>query len=169
LGHIFLMRRFDCKFSADDPATMGAIDDLLLGVAICCRSYETFLEFIYDTDEFNKWCKTWGKYITKKIKKDKTFNVIDQFMLFKEYMKSGIIIPKYWETNNDNQLISGAHWTQSIFNVLISDLGYSQSEALNVPVAKAMNDYYKYLERTGMVNLMRDDEIEMVERAKEKV
>lgn len=166
LGHIFLMRRFECKFSSDDPDTMGGIDDLLLAISICSRSYEGFLEFIDDTKEFAKWSKKWGKWIVKEIKRNKQYNVIDQSHLFKEYMKTGIVIPKYWEQNTDNSIKSGAHWTQSIFNVLVGHLGYTQSEALNVSVAKAFNDYYKYLETMGVVNLMRDDELELIELSK---
>lgn len=163
LGHIFLMRRFGCKFSADDPNTMGGIDDLLLGIAICCRSYEGFLEFIDDPVEFNKWCKKWGKYIKKHVRKNKNFNLIKQFHLFKEYMKSGIIIPKYWETQNtESSMESGSHWTQSVYNVLISDLGYNQTDALNIPVSKALNEYYKHLEKNGIINLMSDEELELI-------
>src|ERR1051326_3175097 len=108
LGHIFLMKRFNCKFSSDDPSTLGGIDDLLLGISICSRSYEEFLEFINDPKEFIDWTKAWGKAIKKHITKSKSFNLIKQFLLFKEYMKSGVVTPKYWEQNTDDGIESGA-------------------------------------------------------------
>jgi hypothetical protein len=169
LGHIFLMRRFDCKFSSDDPTALGGIDDLILGIAICSRTYEEFLEFINTPDEFLYWCREWGKAIRKHIKKNKSFSIIQQFTLFKEYMKSGVVTPKYWETQStDDAMQSGAHWTHSVLTTLTSDLGYTQTEALNVSVAKALSDYYKHLERNGVVNLMSDEELEIIAKAEQK-
>jgi hypothetical protein len=46
----------------------------------------------------------------------------------------------------------------------MSECGYSQTEALNAPMAKALADYFKYAERNGMVTLMTDDELEQVEK-----
>ncbi len=169
LGHIFLMKRFDCKFSSDEASTLGGIDDLLLGITICSRSYEEFLDCMNKPGPFCNWLKNWGTAIRKHIKKNKHFNLIRQFVLFKDYMKSGVVIPKYWETQStdDNTAQSGAHWTQTVMTTLTSELGYTQTEALNVSVSKALSDYYKHLENNGIVNLMSDDELALVENKKE--
>lgn len=167
LGHIFLMQRFGCKFSSEDPDTMGGIDDLILGISICSRTYEGFLEFIDNEKEFKSWTKKWGKAIKQQIKKEKHYDLFFKFSLFKEYLKHGIIIPKYWELETGEKTEeSGTHWTHSVLNVLTSELGYSQSEALNVPVARALQDYFRYLEKNGAITLMTDDELEMVENMK---
>ncbi len=165
LGHYFLMSRFGCGFASDDENTMGGIPDLLLGITICSRTYEDFLEFINDEKAFTKWMKKWGKAVRKKLKKDKNYDMIYTFMAFKDYMKNGIVIPKYFEGEHaDKGTPSGAHWTQSIFLVAVSELGYSHSEALNSPLSKVLSDYFKWAEANGSIHLMDDDELEIVEK-----
>lgn len=164
LGSYFLMERFDVGFVDDNKERIGGIPDLLLAIAICSRTYEEFLEFINDEPSFNKWAKDWGKQVKKQSKKDKNFNLLYKFMLFENYMKEGIQVPKYFEGENANEGDpSGAHWTQSVLLILTSELGYSYSEALNMPLSKALADYYKWAENNGSVTLMNDEELEIVE------
>lgn len=164
LGAYFLMQRFDVAFASDDVDRIGGIPDLLLSLAICSRTYEEFLEFVEDEKGFKKWCNKWGKEIKKQMKRDKTFNMFHKFMSFEKYMKDGIVIPKYFEgDDSDEGTSSGAHWTQSVLLVLTSELGYTYSEALNMPLSKGLSDYFKWAENTGMVTLMNDDELEIVE------
>jgi hypothetical protein len=168
LGHIFLMQRFGCGFSSEDPDTMGGIDDLILGVTICSRTYEEFLEFINDGEEFKAWTNKWGKSIRKQAKQ-KGFDLFSKFSLFKEYLKSGVIIPKYWELEmSEKREQSGTHWTHSVLNTLTSELGYSQSEALNVSVARALQDYFRHLEKCGAITIMTDEDLEMVKNMKQE-
>jgi hypothetical protein len=169
LGHIFLMKRFECGFASEDPNYTGGIDDLLLGLSICSRTYEEFIEFIRDIDKFQEWSREWGLAIKKQIKKEKPFDLFSRFQLFKDYLKAGIIIPKYWENeNSDDDRETGTHWTQTVLHVLMSDIGYSQSEALNIPVSRALHEYFRYLEKNGAVTLMTDDDLEIIDKAEEK-
>lgn len=164
LGSYFLMERFDVGFIDEDVDRVGGIPDLLLAIAICSRTYEEFLEFIDNEKEFNKWTKTWGKQVNKQAKTDKNFNLLYKFMDFEKYMKDGVRVPKYFEGDADGDgKSSGAHWTQCLLLTLTSELGYTQTEALNMPVSKALADYFKWAETKGMVSLMDDDELEMVE------
>lgn len=165
LGSYFLMQRFDVAFISDDKDRTGSIPDLLLAICICSRTYDDFLAFIAETKTFNRWCKDWGKQVRKLMKKDKNFNILYKFMDFEKYMKEGVVIPKYFEGDNsdENAQTSGAHWTQSVLLVLTSELGYSYNEAIDMPVSKALADYFKWSENNGMVTLMNDEELEMVE------
>jgi hypothetical protein len=168
LGHIFLMKRFECGFADEDPAATGGIEDLFLGIAICSRKYEDFLEFIKDPVELKRWTKQWRKEILRQIKKSQNgYDLFTRIALFKKYLKDGIKVPKYWEQSEDDG-ISGTHWTHSVLNVMTSELGYSQEEAMNVPVTRALHDYFRFLERSGAITLMTDDELEIVEAAEEK-
>jgi hypothetical protein len=167
LGHIFLMQRFGCAFSSENPDTMGGIDDLILGISICSRTFDEFVSFIGDEKEFKRWTKQWGLAIRKQIKKTKNFELFSKFSLFKEYLKSGIVKVNFWELEeSDVSEQSGTHWTHSVLNVLTSELGYTQSEALNVPVARALQDYYRYLEKNGAITIMSDEDMEASENAK---
>jgi hypothetical protein len=166
LGHIFLMQRFGCAFSSESPDTMGGIDDLLLGISICSRTYEEFLEFVNTPKELKEWTKKWGKYIKKETKK-KNFDILSKFEFFREYLKSGIFIPKYWELEtSEHKEQSGTHWTHTVLNTLTSELGYTQSEALNVAIARGLQDYFRYLEKNGSITLMTDEDLEMLENSK---
>jgi hypothetical protein len=163
IGHFFLMQRFNCAFSSENEETLGNVEDLLLAISICSRTYEEFIEFINDPAHFNKWCKQWGIEVTKALKKDKNFNFLHKMMLFKEYMKNGLIVPKFFEGDNQGDgKTSGAHWSQSVLLVLTGELGYTYSEAVNMPLSKALADYFKWAEKGGMVTLMNDDELEAV-------
>jgi hypothetical protein len=168
LGHYFLMRRFDCAFSDDNPEGRGGVADLLLGLCICSRTYQEFLEFIEDPGAFEGWLNHWGREVKRAIKRDKHFNMFEKFLSFRRYMNEGTQVPKYWEGDNSGEAASsGAHWSQSVLLVLTGELGYSQNEALNLPLSKALADYFKFAERNGLVTLMSDEEVSLIE-AREK-
>ncbi len=158
IGHYLLMSRFNCAFANDSDA-VASVPDLLLGLCICSRSYEDFLAFIEDEKESARWLKKWGKHIQKQCK---TEEMIEKFYLFKQYMAQGTVIPKYWNEDGEAKQ-SGAHWSQNVLNVLVAECGYTQTEALNAPLARAFADFFKFAERNGLVTLMSDDEIALFE------
>lgn len=160
LGHYFLFNRYDCGYVKSKEED-GGIIDLFLGVAICSRTYEDFLEFANDEKSFNEYMKVWGEEITRRIKEDKEFNFVHKMMDFQDYMRNAIVIPKFFYNKNDGKE-SGAHWSVSLLNALVSECGYTQSEALNAPLSKALFDYYKHLENNGVISLMGDDELQLL-------
>ncbi len=163
IGHYLLMARFNCAF-ATDTDTVASIPDLLLGLCICSRSYEDFLAFIEDEKGMAAWLDKWGRVIRKQCKQGE--EMFEKFYLFKQYMAQGTVIPKYWnEEGADDGRQSGAHWSQNVLNVLVSECGYSQSEAFNAPLARAFADFFKFAERNGLLTLMSEEEIELTEGA----
>ncbi len=178
IGHVLLMRRFDCAFGDENPERSGGIIDLYLGLAICSRTYEDFLEFIQTDDEFDRWCKEWGdtieKYIVQYVDgtdlKEKVFiYFMECISLFKQYMNDGIIVPAYWEgSGNDGIDQSGAHWSQEIIDKLESELHYDFTEAVNMPAAKAIAEVFKRAENSGALTLKADWQIDEEEKQTEK-
>lgn len=178
LGHLFLMQRFECGFANPDPKYLGSIEDLYLGVAICCRSYEGFLEFISEPDEFDNWCKHWGdsieEYITSQpgeLKQNVWEYYTQKAESFKKYIQDGIVVPKYWEASNggdDNAIESGAHWSQNILVTLMSELNYSFEDAVNMPMSKALSECFKMAENKGILTLMSDTDLEQIEAVEAK-
>jgi hypothetical protein len=198
LGHVFLMRRFDCPFASDDPNQMGGCPDLCLATLICSRTYEGFLEFINNRELqlnhfwelpeviYNKildtiakvrkwhlpfflinwfipmptytarWLHKWDKTISKAFKKKK-LDAIEQFQRFNEYRQTDIYIP-YYTILVQGGSTSGAHWSMNIYQFMTKELGYSKSEALNMPLAQAIVEYYKGLETVGTIQLHNDFE-----------
>jgi len=161
LGHYLLMARFDCAFAADSEKK-GGVADLLLGIAICCRTFEDFIEFINEEETFNNWFEQWGKEV-KKVMAEPSFNILYKIEDFKSYMRNGIDVPEYCPEERENSKPSGAHWSQSVLLILTSELGYTYSEAVNIPMSKALYDYFKWAETNGMVSLMGDEDKQYAE------
>src|SRR4051812_13116541 len=93
LSHYFTMQKYNCAFISEVEG-QASMDDLLIGLVICSRSHEEFLEFIklednswldrtrlwqwlcnrflfftYHPLSLSQWCKRWSKIIQKKAKK----------------------------------------------------------------------------------------------------
>lgn len=160
LGHLFLMRRFGCGFAEDGDNVSVGIGDLILGVAICSRSYEEFLADL-DSGELEKFVAEWGKEVQKQIESDEHFNPVRRFALFHQYMKEGAQMPKFF-IERDTKGESGLHWSHQILSILISECGYSRTEALNAPLTQCLNDFCAYAERQGTITLMKDWELEAI-------
>ncbi len=184
LGHFLLLQRFNCGFVSDKP-TLGGIDDLILGCCVCSMTYEEFLDAITDdklfyTKEsvftkksirkeisFKKWLKKWAKSVEKDIYSSKEFNLYEKIQLFKNYINSGVKAPYYYEGERfDNVGESGGHWTQAILLVLTGELGFTHSQALNLPMAEVFVHYFKYAENNGIITLMNEEESMEVDLAK---
>ena len=165
------MHRFECAFASENIQKKdmeAVVVDLLLAVAICARTYDEFLDFIANGDEFNKWVKEWSGRINKSIKSDQHFNFLHEMMLFEKYMQSSVVVPHFFQEDSKGESkVSGAHWTQSVLQILTAELGYTHSEAINMPISKALADYFKFLERNGHITLMTDDQLEALEAVKE--
>ena len=159
LGHYFLMKRFNCGFSNESVDKYGGFEDVLLAIAICSRKYEQFIEWINDESKFMSWSKEWGTEILKALKENK-LNCINELNRFKIYMKDSIMVPKFWNNDEEDDKTSGAHWTQNVYTILISKMGYTSEQALNIPLSQALFDYYKYLENEGVITFMADWELE---------
>lgn len=161
LGHYILMKRLGCRYASDEDGVKIDISDLILGTLICSMSYSEFVEFMDDKD-FEKEVRKWGKTFTKQVKKDKHFNIFEKFVLFKDYITDGTRMPLFWEGENSSGKPSGSHWSLNIHNVLIGELGFSNEEALNMPLTQVFAHYLRYLESQGAVEIMKDFEEDMV-------
>jgi hypothetical protein len=162
LGSYFLMRRFNCAFSNENIETNGNIQDLLLAVSICSRTYNQFLDWISDPEQFQSWSKEWGDKIKLALENDQ-INILIEVNKFKIYMKDSVQVPKIWNNNEDGESkTSGAHWSHNIYIKLISKIGYIPEQALDMPLSQASFDYYKHLEDEGSITFMTDFEIDQI-------
>lgn len=165
LGHLILMKRFECAFGVDDVNRDGHTMDLLVGVAICCRKYHEFLDWYENTEERDQWIVDWLTAITKEAETNKNWKLMNKFSLFNMYRKEGINVPKFFnENSDDDSRESGAHWIQNLITMLMSETQYTEDELLDMPVAKALSMYYKVLENNGQITFMADWQIEDEER-----
>ncbi len=174
LGHLILMKRFNCAFGADEIDRSGTLLDLLIAIAICGRKYEEFIEWFANEKERDDWLNKWYKSITKEAKKNEHWYLVNKFSMFNMYRKENISIPLYFEgEENENDRESGAHWIQNVISTLTMKGRCSEKEVMDIPVSKALADYFKILENEGRITLMQDWELEAAEKAekeaKEKV
>ncbi len=83
--------------------------------------------------------------------------------LFAEYVKQHTEAPAYWVLEEKASSNSGAHWCHATIAGLVSQCNYTQIEAYNVPMNKALHDYLKAAEESGAIRLMTDKEIAFTE------
>jgi hypothetical protein len=176
-GHYIKLHRLGCAFVASDER--GAeIGDLLLGIVVCSmRSHPD-----PEQDPFWQWLHRelpdgwlnrmlwnlrrikvtpaeleilhWGKRVG-------VFGLKEKAELFQRYIKIHSEVPPYVEEPSDvAPRESGAHWAQSVIAALVSKCGYSQVEAYNVPMPKAMADFFKQAESDGSIRLLPPDVVE---------
>jgi hypothetical protein len=102
----------------------------------------------------------YGRFVVT-LSNNNKINLPQSFSLFSKYLEDGRKMPFYWTTRDDEKA-SGSHWSLSLFNVLVGKLGYSSSDALNIPLSKAFYEYAKYAESEGAIELFENEEEEMV-------
>ena len=168
LGHYIKLRQLGNAFVSDSAST-ATLPDLLLGIAVCSMSSSPDIA----TDEF--WCwlnepekstilsRLFGKKrltpaerdFYKWGRKSGDFNLSEKAKLFADYIAAHSEMPAYW-TLEENKSKSGAHWSHAVIAGLCSECGYTQLEAYNVPLGKALADYLKACEATGSIRLMSE-------------
>jgi hypothetical protein len=186
LSHLFRMREFGCPFASDDPEQMGSPADLQIAVLICSRTHEEFDDFLrgkevcyehwYDTpvvvwewlldrvtgtNQSVRWLRKWDKKVAKAFDAKK-LDAFEQFFKFQDYRRQGLYAPKVFYEGGERKP-SGSHWSTRLFQILTSQLGYTESKALNMPLARVLTEYYLWREANGTATFMDDFEIAVAE------
>lgn len=177
LGHYIKLKQFGNVF-VSEKSEVPTIGDLLLGVCVCSmKSHPDPAE-----DEFWQWwnrpaestvlSRFFRKQPLRPAERDliawgrsaRQFDFDEKAKQFAAYITQHSETPRYWifEEKQDGGK-SGAHWVHAVIHGLVAECGYSQLEAYNVPVAKALQDYIKACEAQGGVRLMTDEEIAFTE------
>lgn len=177
LGHYVKLYRLGCAFVADEvkQATLG---DLLLGVAVCSMDSHPDPS----KDDFWNWLNReepegWRKFVFKlgrmfgaKLptpaeldmarlgRRVGSIDFSEKAKVFAEYVEAHSKAPAYWDTSAEGSRTAGGHWSQSIIYTMVSKCGYTPHEAYNVPLSKALADFFKHAESEGCVRLMTQDE-----------
>ena len=172
-GHYLKLRQFDNAFVAEDSrnATLG---DLLLGVAVCSMSSDPdpsrdeFWCWITEPAKFHWMAWLMGKKplapserdILKWGKTCKTdVDLAEKCKMFQNYLEEHSKSPSYWILKEGGGKNSGAHWSHAIIHSLCARSGYTQQQAYNVPMSKALMDFYRSAEEEGVVRLMTEEEV----------
>lgn len=146
LGHWLLMQRFQCAFAEGNDPSHG---DLLTGVLICSMRYQEFLDFI-EQKNFRKQIIKWGKRVGM-------LDLQDRAELFKKYLSDSLSEPAYIELRPGGDGVGD--WAQNLKITLMTRLGYSEGEVLDMPLSKALADYYKLAESDGFLRLLTAEDL----------
>lgn len=176
LGHYIKLRALECAFVSDatEQATLG---DLLIGVIVCHfstdpdPSADPFWNWLNRPARFNLLAWLFRKTpltpaereVYKMGKKLGKIDFAEKVKLFSDYIKAHTQEPGYWKLKEEGDSRSGAHWSHAVVSALCSECGYTQREALNAPMNRALQDYYRAAENHGHVRLMTADELRMLD------
>jgi hypothetical protein len=185
LGHLFWLQRWNNPYASDDPDTKANGSDLMLATLICSRTFEGVTEFLEarELKHWNtafsflynrlldilykvfrlgspnasvRWLRKWDKQLGKAFHKNK-LDALEEFGKFNQYRKTDLYVP-YFTVEVQGDRPSGAHWSMNVYQFLKKELGYSQTEVLNMPLARALVENYKGLESCGVITLHDDSQ-----------
>lgn len=151
LGHEILLQRFKNGFSIENPGKPTHAD-LILGVFICSRKYTRTPSLDGFRIPFRarilKWC--FGK------------RYLDgSFARFAAYVADGSFIQEFDPLGEERESgPTGTPTVQAVKISLMSNLGMTEDQALNMPFSLAFFDHLSWLEGQGIIQIIDEKERE---------
>jgi hypothetical protein len=176
-GHFLKLHRLNCAFVSESEQA-ASIGDLLLGIVVCSmRSHpdpeqDPFWQWLHRDRPAGFWNGLWWKLRMHRLtqaeldilrwgKRVGVFDLKAKAQMFADYIKHHSELPPYVEEPTDMPpRESGAHWAQSVISALVAKCGYTQLEAYNVVMSKAMADFFKHAENEGSIRLLSPEIVE---------
>ena len=187
LGHLNLIQRLQCAtfingFQKTPESIVKYTNDFLTTVLVCAMTFEEAKDAFENdtiilqekirnkdgtfTERFNKasftdYAAKWNKALIKACKK-KDVNILQEMERLKQYIKSAFAGPDSYPIESDHSAgyKSGAPWEQSLREFLITK--YSESEAMNLPLALAFWEWAKEAEKNRQVGIKTEEDINAV-------
>jgi hypothetical protein len=146
LGHYLHLARFKVAFVSSGPENLtpqATLTDVVMTSLVCSMTFEEFGEFIQDRN-WRKEVEAWGALVGI------DFDLAEKAALLNEYIAEASRQPAVVFEPDGN--VSGAHWSQ-VLKVALLNIGYSKTEAMNLPLAEAFADFYRVAEQNGVVTI----------------
>ena len=159
LGHYLLMLRHRCAF-VDTTNNLGCnieelTKQLILGLSICHRTHDEFNEWIY-SEGWKQWLEEYGNIVREQSEKDKSFNILEKILMFRNYIEEGMKFPEATSPKGSGKTFT--HWTSTVMDTMISKCGYTEKQILNeVPLRKVLYHFFKYLESNGVLKIAPEE------------
>ncbi len=152
LGHLLLLRATGSRYVRGE---CPLFDDLIAGAFICAHSWEENQRLLHAP--LRRWLrlKVWGLFAGK-------FDVLSQLLTLHWHIANATRLPEQAKaSSNSGVRYLCSEWETRLFAYLKS-IGYSDREALNMPLALAHKLFVAYLEENDLATFKsrRDDEIE---------
>jgi hypothetical protein len=155
LGHRVLLHAIGSGFVVGDR--VPTFDDLISSVWICAHTWEENISLL--RSPIRNWLhiKTWGLF-------KRRFDIVAEMATFARYIRESDTFPEVDAPKDPVKLESA--WTARL-EVFLRSRGFTESEAMNMPIAKGGALYAADNEEQGRIKLMPEQTKTLIEMAKE--
>jgi len=150
LGHRLMLEQIENGFTS---GIFPAFADLVSGAFICAHTWEENLKLNAST--WRRWLrlKVWGVFAGK-------FDVPTAMLAFHGYVRDGDVFPETRDTPGEMRQLSAPRLAR--LYLFLRAHGFSESEAMNLPMNAANILYAAKAEQEGKIDLISDTFREMV-------
>jgi hypothetical protein len=156
LGHYLILRHLKNPVISEDIKDVNGIEGIywiLHAIVVCALTYEQNLELLQDDNKLKETFEGFCENFIKLIDTETGWNIHQKLTLFKQYLAYHFSIPMYEEEIKDEAKPTGIDWTQGIYTILKQDLGYTESEILNMAMRKLFYEWCSIGERNGCLKV----------------
>lgn len=158
LGHRLILNRVDCAFVCGGEITFA---DLILGVAICSRDYAGALRFLRPGLAERLWLRWRGLLTWLAVKRG--YNLPEAAIAFGRYIEDSCRMPHFKFDENDKAKPVRAP-ADAVLKVALIEMGYTPSEALNLPYGQGVWEHLISNARKGHIELLDSEWVDTYDR-----
>lgn len=138
IGHLLILRAMENRFASSE---FPAYEDLISAAFVCAHSWEENQKLL--RARLRRWLflKVWGLLAGK-------FNVAQETIQLFAYIQKCVEIPETKKSSGSVVRYLFSDWETRVLSHLKS-IGYTESEALNMPIGKANFLFVSHLEESG--------------------
>lgn len=161
LGHQILLRLQGSPLAEEqipialleDP--VNAFKPLALAVMICTQTYEAAQKSLRSRVVAPAFVRIWAQVVRARMMRPRA-----ELAKFHRYRTAALWIPDVPDTNKPGKTRSlSSPWELRYLAALQSIFGYTESQALNMPLSRATALYTAWLEQEGKLDLDQHDEL----------
>jgi len=156
-GHELLLHRIESPVVTGKPSDWL---DIFMAVLICSQSFEDGQKVLRKPKKI-RWMVRWWKLLSRK------YDLRIEAAKFSGYLHAGMWTPEVNQPiGKDDVRQLKAPRAFRLIPFLCSNLGLSESEAINFPIARACAYYGAIGDRAGEIDLVGDGEITILDHLK---
>jgi hypothetical protein len=157
LGHHLMLKHINSPINSETEAkSMDILDGsywLFHAIVVCSLTFEENLELMNDDAKLKEVFAQFTKHLQAQIKIEPNWNIYTKLVLFKRYITYHFSMPMYENETKEAEKASGIGWEQGIYTALKQNLGYTESEILNMPFRKLFYEWCSVGEANGCIKV----------------
>lgn len=170
LGHLLILKELDSPFTDESQQRDVSFEQLVAAAIVCTSTFEETIVMINDGVSFDKEKIKISDEIKNQLANNLSGSMViqDATFAFAEYVTSNFKEPPAYVIETEGSgLSSGTYWIQTYINIICTECGYTRSEAWNLPIDLAIQEYLWYVEREGNIRLLTEQELELIKEMEE--